>query len=212
MSVGRRCVCARVCVCGCGCVARHVHGMQPRAGTRGVPCAPARKWPLDTLNPNPARFKACESLLSVRASTVPAAGLGVFARAPIKRDTPLGYYTGELITATEEAAMYPDPAHPATYVLRVRRSDGGHVSVDAANVAHWTKYINDPHGNAGLTPNVSFQDNGLVVAVRDIPREAELLVSYGEGYWAHTPEEAPSGAHATYDGMPSTNIWRIPRA
>lgn len=185
--------------------------MHPRVYARGVPRAPAREWPLDTLTPNPAMFKARESMLSVRGSTVPAAGLGVFTRVPIKRGTPLGYYTGELITATEEAALYPDPAHPATYVLRVRRSDGGHVSVDAANVAHWTKYINDPYGNARMTPNVSFQDNGLVVAVRDIPCEAELLVSYGDGYWAHTPEEPASGVRVTYDGMPSTNTWRIPR-
>lgn len=169
-----------------------------------TPATRERVWPLAPPPPGHP-FHAFERAIRVRRSGIRGAGLGAFTTVRVPRGTALGVYTGEQLTATEEEERYPRRDAPATYVLRVRRSCGGHVLVDAANAAHWAKYMNDPWNPAAgvaAAPNVVFGDDGVITAVRDIGAGEELLVSYGAGYWRETPEASGEARSAP------TGLWR----
>ena len=69
------------------------------------------------------------------------------------------------------------------YKLSVKR-DGKWVVVDAQNTNYEMKYINNFRGS-GQQPNVKYKQDGMIIAIRDIGAGVELLVDYGEDFWAN---------------------------
>ena len=118
----------------------------------------------------------------VRESSIPGAGLGVFAWRDLEADLVLGDYVGE--ECDEDA--------DGDYVLYVSgyNSKGKEVEmcVDAENkeTSNWSRYINSVRAGDGRVKNAKFFIRGSGISVktiRPIKRGEEVLVDYGPEYW-----------------------------
>ena len=118
----------------------------------------------------------------MRESSIPGAGLGVFAWRDLEADLVLGDYVGE--ECDEDA--------DGDYVLYVSgyNSKGKEVEmcVDAENkeTSNWSRYINSVRAGDGRVKNAKFFIRGSGISVktiRPIKRGEEVLVDYGPEYW-----------------------------
>ena len=99
-------------------------------------------------------------------------------------------YEGELLTEDEISERYDYYVNgeliegPAEYTLEY--ADGKFV--DAIIIRGYSAFINDPKGYIkhpdGLSPNVVFRKNRWIFALRDIYNGEEILIDYGENYFA----------------------------
>lgn len=123
-------------------------------------------------------------IVRVAPSSIPGAGLGVFAVTDLPPKRILEYYCGEELTEKELNAKYAKN-QLAPYVLRYLNESGEPVFVDAADASksNWTRFINDVL-NSGAEANVRFGKGGRVVTTRAIVAGEELLAFYGKDYWA----------------------------
>jgi SET domain-containing protein len=107
-------------------------------------------------------------------------GYGIFAEADILEDEFIGLYTGSiqdrsLVDNKDYAWLYP-----------IQTEDGGAVSLDGYSQGNELRFIND-----GISPNCVVQyvighDNlwhVCYVALTDIKKGEQLLISYGPDYW-----------------------------
>ena len=122
--------------------------------------------------------------IEIKASLIPGAGQGAFARVPLAAGEYLGQYRGEKLTHAQYIARYPQD-RGGHYVMAIMSH-----FVDASNPAlsSWTRYVNasDSPYNP-LEANCEFRKGGKLHATRDIGPGEELLTAYGPEYdWAPT--------------------------
>lgn len=112
----------------------------------------------------------------VGPSTIPGAGLGLFARVPIGLEETIGYYTGEVITLEElEQGRYAG----SSYLLWVTSR---HIVVGEGPKANYTRYINhSEEPNAFLIVSTRWKTARLE-AVREIAPGEEIFFHYGEEF------------------------------
>lgn len=117
-----------------------------------------------------------EDAFTVRPSTIPGAGLGLFARRRIEIEDTIGYYTGEVISLEELKAG----RHAGSdYLLMVTRN---HVIVGEGPQANYTRYIN--HGtepNAYLVVSTRWKSARFEAVARIAPG-TEIFFNYGDQY------------------------------
>ena len=113
-----------------------------------------------------------ESDIEVRPSRMEGAGQGLFARRPIAKGDFIVEYTGVRIP-TKEANE-----HQGRYLFEVEGTDW---TVDGEPSSSPAKYINhscDPNAEARV------EDEHInMYAVRDIKREEEITIDYGQEYF-----------------------------
>jgi hypothetical protein len=120
--------------------------------------------------------------LRIKASTIPQAGLGLFATKQFNNGDAITPYTGDLVAIHDDRVGGP-------YYLQLNR----HKGIDAArtNTANG-RYANDPRGTQS-SPNATLvldanRGTGRVKATRTIQPGQEIFVAYGPGYWrGHRP-------------------------
>lgn len=118
---------------------------------------------------------------SVRPSTIPGAGLGLFAEVAFEEDDSLGAYTGELITDDDLAA---GRFSGSDYLLAVTNR---HLIAGEGPRANHTRYINhSTRPNALLIVSTRWK-TARFVATRHIEPGEEIFFDYGELYWANAP-------------------------
>jgi len=120
-----------------------------------------------------------------KASKVPGAGLGLFARAHVPAYTEIGIYRGVVLSQGDLDALYQDGLAP--YVVTLYRDDGSKVYVDAISkqiglFSNRMRYINAPWGTSARE-NVQMDSNGKFVTIRDLTPGCELLWDYGQEYF-----------------------------
>ncbi len=122
--------------------------------------------------------------LIVKKSQLLGAGKGLFTTKPIKKDSIIIEYRGEIIDWKE-------------YCKRVKEDKDGYLiyitkkrCIDAYNTPQYkARYANDAEGlvrNNKFKNNAEYQiiDNkAYIVAVRDIKANEEIFVSYSKEYW-----------------------------
>ncbi len=122
-----------------------------------------------------------EKQLEVKESNIPGAGKGLFTNDFIAKGARIVEYKGAIRT-------WKEVKHDDTnfYIMSVTR----HHIIDAnSHKKSLARYINDAKGLQkikGIHNNGEFIREGLKVfveAIRDIPAEAEIFVSYGKEYW-----------------------------
>ncbi len=114
----------------------------------------------------------------MKKSSIPQAGLGLYAERTFEVDDRIVEYTGEKLTTDQYERRYKNDqlgsyglALSEKYVIDARRTDAG--------VA---RYACDYHGS-GKKPNAEYVNFGgrvWIVATRRIKQGEEILTDYGE--------------------------------
>ena len=122
-----------------------------------------------------------ESELEVKKSTLPGAGLGLFAKSHISKGSRIVEYKGRRTVWKKVEDDYKNG-----YIYTI---DPQHV-IDAKTYKKaLARYANDAHGmvrKKGIKNNARYVVDGLKVfieAMKDIPAGSEIFVSYGKEYW-----------------------------
>jgi SET domain-containing protein len=118
--------------------------------------------------------------LSVRKSTVPKAGKGLFAERDFKKGEQIAKYAGEILTTAEYDERYGDDAMGAYGV----QLDDNRVIDARKTTAGVARYACDYHGSK-KKPNAEYVaeeeiDEVWVVAIKKIKKGEEILTDYGE--------------------------------
>src|SRR5688572_15540291 len=123
-----------------------------------------------------------EKQLVVKRSSIPGSGKGLFTKKFIPRGTRIVEYKGKITNWKE--VKHNDGANG--YIYYVNRN---HV-IDARTYKKaLARYANDAGGLQkikGISNNAVYAEDKLKVfieATKDIPANAEILVSYGKEYW-----------------------------
>jgi hypothetical protein len=126
--------------------------------------------------------------LRVKPSTIPNAGLGLFAAVDIPADTVIAYYRGQRLTRKQLDRRY-GRHHQGDYVIKIRPN----VYIDACNtqstVARYANTCDVPvrvrapcRNNAIFLYDEARNRLELLSCDRPIRRGEEITVSYGDGY------------------------------
>ena len=124
-----------------------------------------------------------EENLAVKKSPIPGAGYGLFATRRFKK--------GEWITPYY-GFVSKQPPQDTKYSIYLPQRHAYLDAPDSWNCA--ARFANDAEGSSKLKKenNVTFaslyskngDERGIwLKAIRDVPKGAEILVSYGSGYW-----------------------------
>jgi len=123
-----------------------------------------------------------EKKVEVKNSLLPGAGKGLFAKAFIQKGSHIVEYKGKITTWKE----VDDSDGNNGYIYYVKR----HHVIDASrHKSALARYANDARGLKrvkGITNNAEYAEDGLkvfIVAKKNIPAGAEILVEYGKEYW-----------------------------
>jgi len=123
-----------------------------------------------------------EKKVEVKASVLPGAGKGLFAKELIPKGTRIVEYKGKITTWKE----VDDDDGRNGYIYYVKRN---HVIDASGHASALARYANDARGLQrvkGVTNNAEYTEEGMKVyieSVKDIPAGAEILVEYGKEYW-----------------------------
>ncbi|MEP7256797.1 MAG: SET domain-containing protein-lysine N-methyltransferase [Flavitalea sp.] len=123
-----------------------------------------------------------EKQLSVKKSTIPDAGKGLFTRKLIPKGSRIVEYKGKI--STWKDALHDDGKNG--YIYYIKRN---HVIDALAYKSYLARYANDARGLKrvkGILNNAEYVEDGLRVfieAKKDIPANTEILVGYGKEYW-----------------------------
>jgi SET domain-containing protein len=128
----------------------------------------------------------CESWVSVRESSVPGIGLGVYADRLFKRGDLLGVYTGAI-------RQQEETLENGRYAMAIDNE----MVIDASVGGNWTRYINDGrHGFSKSKVNAKCYTDMEIRATRRIYPGDEIFISYGAEYWEGGQNEADAALPA----------------
>ena len=134
--------------------------------------------------------------LTVKRSTIPDAGHGLFANKLIKKGERIERYTGEIIDETTKNQRYPD--NDGHYVMHVK--NGMYVDAVDPSLSSVARYINSSGGgynNAKISPYHRGGEHYMnIVATRDILPGQEIFIPYGSAYHM-TRAQPPPKQHKT---------------
>jgi len=123
-----------------------------------------------------------EKKVEVKASLLPAAGKGLFAKEFIPKGSRIVEYKGTITTWKEVDSDDGDNG----YIYYVKRD---HVIDASRHTGALARYANDARGLQrvkGITNNAEYVEDGGKVFIesrKNIPAGAEILVEYGKDYW-----------------------------
>jgi SET domain-containing protein len=123
-----------------------------------------------------------ERQLTVKTSTIPGAGNGLFTTEPIPRGTRIVEYKGKRSTWND--ANHADGKNP--YIFFINRNN----VIDALKFPKaLARFANDAKGIGkikGINNNCEYVIEGkkvFIESIKDIPAGEEILVAYGKDYW-----------------------------
>lgn len=155
--------------------------------------APTQTWTIDRVVPQNGRY-ALAPWASVGPSTVPDAGDGVFAARRFRKGDTVGVYTGEIRTYS---SSHDDRSDSLLALDRLFNDGEDLVVIDGDVGGNWTRKLND--GSVRCNPrwrksrcNVKFVEDNKIVAIADIRKGEEMLIDYGDDYWATTSGTGPA--------------------
>jgi hypothetical protein len=122
--------------------------------------------------------------LLVKKSKLPNAGKGLFTDKPIKKDSKIIEYKGEIIDWKEYEKRVLEDKDGYLFFINKKRC------IDAFSTPqHKARYANDAEGLStvkGLKNNANYEifgDKCYIMAERDIKAGEEIFVSYSKEYW-----------------------------
>lgn len=117
--------------------------------------------------------------VSVKKSSIPGAGKGLFAERDFKKGENIVQYNGEILTVDQYDKRYGDDAMGA-YGITL---DENRVIDAAKTSAGVARYACDFHGSKAKGPNaeyVSDDEEVWIVAIKNIKKGEEIFTDYGD--------------------------------
>ena len=140
-----------------------------------------------TLNNRSCRIRTCKfaprcrhhTPVEVKRSSIPNAGMGLFARVAVKKGAVLVNYTHNNERMTEAQFKKKYPSGKATHVAYVNGAyyDGSNLSRNVAGAAN-----NAGSKKSGRVNNAYIAKSGNMKATKNIPKGREVLTAYGPGF------------------------------
>lgn len=131
-----------------------------------------------------------ESDFEVRPSKFPGAGLGLFAKVPVRKGDTIAYYTGKILTDKQSDR---EPYVSSRYLLWVCKDHWIYGEGPAAGYARLINHCHDKP-NAELVVSTRWK-TARIRALRAIPAGQEILYDYGPDYWETLGQHPAQGKH-----------------
>lgn len=120
--------------------------------------------------------------IRIDKSTIPNAGMGVFANKTIKKGVLLGEYKGRFLTPAE----YNKKKSHKDYIWEIPSNDGeiiGYVDGGNKKYSNWTRYVNSPSNQKRENVEMKIIDGRVFYfSCKNIKKGNELFIWYGEEY------------------------------
>ena len=124
----------------------------------------------------------------ISKSNIQGAGMGVFAKKNIKKNTKLGEYTGKIYNANDylnDNGNFPDLSNNK-YLMMTTKNGKIHNLIDGLDGGNWTRYINGikTYSQSGLENCEFYQYSGkiFVRSIKNITKNEEIIIDYGPNY------------------------------
>ena len=124
-----------------------------------------------------------EKFLTVKKSTLPGAGKGLFAKALIPKGSRIVEYRGKILTWREVSQMADDRNGYVFHFNSKYCIDAWKTKKGIAHYANDARGITRIEGLKNNTEYVTEKKRCFIEATRDIPKGAEIFVGYGAEYW-----------------------------
>ncbi len=124
-----------------------------------------------------------EKSLSVKKSTLPGAGRGLFTKVAIAKGTRIVEYKGKLVTWKEVEKMADDRNGYVFFFNSKNCIDAWQTKKSVAHFANDAMGIARVEGVRNNSEYVTEKRRCYIEASKDIPKGAEILVGYGAEYW-----------------------------
>jgi SET domain-containing protein len=120
--------------------------------------------------------------ITIKKSSIPGAGLGVFAVQAIKKGKRLGEYSGEQLNLGQFLKK-----KNTDYCFEINRKNKPPFYIDGKFRGSWHSKVNGAKTNTEKKKInvVTYQYNQKIYfkTVKNIKKGQELLIDYGESYW-----------------------------
>jgi uncharacterized protein len=123
-----------------------------------------------------------ESGLRVRRSSIPRAGLGLYAEKDYPKGKLIGAYTGDIIDKAELDKRYGKNTQ-AAYVLGTAKNRFIDARSTQSCVARYANGCDKPRSGSKVKCNADFTTRANLRATRKIEKGDEIFARYGRSYW-----------------------------
>jgi hypothetical protein len=138
----------------------------------------------DLINKRKPGYDKC----SVFESSIPNAGLGLFATRNIPAKDKICSYEGPQVSQERVDEGYGKTNDYLAEVV-TDRSTGEMIIIDGEGMSHFGRFANDPLDDLAVNAKIVWVGNkAMLVATTDIVAGDEILISYGTGYWKERVE------------------------
>ena len=138
----------------------------------------------DLINKRKPGYDKC----SVFESSIPNAGLGLFATRNIPAKEKICSYEGPQVSQERVDEGYGKTNDYLAEVV-TDRSTGEMIIIDGEGMSHFGRFANDPLDDLAVNAKIVWVGNkAVLVATTDIVAGDEILISYGTGYWKEREE------------------------
>jgi len=126
-------------------------------------------------------MKCFDQFLTIKRSTLPGCGQGLFTKKFISKGTIITEHTGKI--TTWRAIDFTDHNPYLFYVTR------NHIIDARDQYDSYARFVNDANGHKrvnGFTNNskyVIIDKRVFIIAIKDISAGNEIFISYGKEYW-----------------------------
>ena len=122
--------------------------------------------------------------LLIKTSQLPKAGKGLYTTKPIKKDSKIIEYRGEIINNTEyRRRAQKQQDHYLFYVNKRKCIDAMHTPQYKARYANDAAGLTKVKGLKNNADYIIFGTKCFIVASRDIKAGEEIFVNYTKPYW-----------------------------
>ena len=128
-----------------------------------------------------------EDKFEIRHSSIPQAGMGIFAKEPISANQRIGHYQGELKTSEQFEKM-----RDTTYTFEISKKVANRYKlfyIDAKNKrkSNFLRYINGAKTSSQRrkinTTAYQYKEKIFYKTTKAVKAGEELIIDYGDSYW-----------------------------
>lgn len=116
---------------------------------------------------------------TIKTSTVPNSGKGVFTKVDLSKGFTIGNYMGRKLNVMQYNNLKND-----NYVWELSSSHGPfYIDASIKKYSNWLRYINHKSDNKENLEPYQYSGNLYYRTTKKIKKGSELFIDYGDEYW-----------------------------